>query len=117
MIEPKTATEDMMYCTSRVVGFNSNGDEFKTGTGFFYQFPISDGDDRNIPLLVTNKHVVDGVAQAEFLIHTIEGIARDVERLARQARAAGFSVTAYILEMAVEEARKEARTVKAHRRT
>jgi hypothetical protein len=39
-----------------------------------------------------------------------EGIAREVERLSRQARAAGLSVTAYILELAVEEARKEART-------
>ena len=39
-----------------------------------------------------------------------EGIAQDVERLSRRARAAGLSVTAYILELAVEEARKEART-------
>jgi hypothetical protein len=38
-----------------------------------------------------------------------EGIAREVERLSRRARAAGLSVTAYILELAVEEARKEAR--------
>jgi hypothetical protein len=37
-----------------------------------------------------------------------EGIARDVERLSHQARAAGLSVTAYILGLAVEEARKEA---------
>jgi hypothetical protein len=39
-----------------------------------------------------------------------EHIAREVERLSRRARAAGLSVTAYILELAVEEARKEART-------
>ena len=39
-----------------------------------------------------------------------EGIAREVERLSRQARAAGLSVTAYILELAVKEAQKEART-------
>jgi hypothetical protein len=39
-----------------------------------------------------------------------EGIAREVERLSRRARAAGLSVTAYILELAVKEARKEART-------
>ena len=39
-----------------------------------------------------------------------EGIAREVERLSRRARAAGLSVTAYILGLAVEEARKEART-------
>ena len=40
----------------------------------------------------------------------IEGIAQDVERLSRRARAAGLSVTAYIVELAVKEARKEART-------
>jgi len=39
-----------------------------------------------------------------------EGIAREVERLSRRARGAGLSVTAYILGLAVEEARKEART-------
>jgi hypothetical protein len=39
-----------------------------------------------------------------------ESIAREVERLSRRARAAGLSVTAYILGLAVEEARKEAGT-------
>jgi hypothetical protein len=39
-----------------------------------------------------------------------EGLAQDVELLARRASAAGLSVTAYILELAVEEARKEAKT-------
>jgi hypothetical protein len=39
-----------------------------------------------------------------------EGIAQDIERLSRRARAAGLSVTAYILELAVKEAQKEART-------
>jgi hypothetical protein len=37
-----------------------------------------------------------------------ESIVRDVERLARRSRAAGLAVTAYILELAVEEARKDA---------
>jgi len=41
-----------------------------------------------------------------------EGIAQEIERLSRRARAAGLSVTAYILGLAVEEARKEARTEK-----
>ena len=39
-----------------------------------------------------------------------EGIAREVERLSRRASAAGLAVTAYILRLAVEEARKEATT-------
>jgi hypothetical protein len=36
-----------------------------------------------------------------------EGIAQEIERLARRAVAADLPVTAYILELAVEEARKE----------
>jgi hypothetical protein len=39
-----------------------------------------------------------------------ENIAREVERLSHRARSAGLSVTAYILGLAVEEARKEVRT-------
>jgi hypothetical protein len=39
-----------------------------------------------------------------------EGIAQDIEQLSRRARAAGLSVTAYILGLAVEEARNKART-------
>ena len=35
-----------------------------------------------------------------------EGIAQDVERLSRRARAAGLSVTAYILELSQEAARR-----------
>jgi hypothetical protein len=70
MIEPTTITEQLMYSTARIVGLNSNGAPFKTGTGFFYQFPVAAGDPRNVPILVTNKHVVEGVAQAEFVIHT-----------------------------------------------
>ena len=70
MIEPTTVTEHMMYSTARIVGKNANGMPFKTGTGFFYQLPVAAGDVRDVPLLVTNKHVLDGTAQAEFLIHT-----------------------------------------------
>ena len=37
-----------------------------------------------------------------------EDIAQEVERLARRARSTGLSVTGYILQLAVEEVRKEA---------
>jgi hypothetical protein len=39
-----------------------------------------------------------------------ETIAQEAERLSRRARASGLSITAYILALAIEEARKEART-------
>jgi hypothetical protein len=39
-----------------------------------------------------------------------ESIVREVEQLARRARAADLLVTAYILELALEEARRDVRT-------
>jgi hypothetical protein len=51
--------------------------------------------------------------EAEFwrqdAVTKAESIARDIEQLAWRARAARLSVTAYILEMAAKEARKELR--------
>jgi hypothetical protein len=45
-----------------------------------------------------------------------EGIAQDIEQLSRRARAAGLSVTAYILGLAVErlEKRQGLRTEKSN---
>jgi hypothetical protein len=37
-----------------------------------------------------------------------ESVAQDIDRLIRRARAAGLSATAYILELAAQEARGEA---------
>ena len=41
----------------------------------------------------------DSIAKAE-------NVARDIDRLVGRARAAGLSVTAYLLELAAEEARR-----------
>jgi hypothetical protein len=70
MIEPRTVTEQMMYTTARIVGVNASGAAFKTGTGFFYHFPVAAGDTRSVPILVTNKHVIEGVTNADFVVHT-----------------------------------------------
>ena len=69
-IAPVTVTEQLMYCTARIVGRNAANVEIKIGTGFFFQLPIAGGDNQVMPLLITNKHVIDGVAYAEFVIHT-----------------------------------------------
>ncbi len=69
MIEPITVTEQMMYSTARVVGINGDGKAFKTDR-ILYHFPPTIGDNRNVPILVTNKHVIDSVTFADFIIHT-----------------------------------------------
>jgi hypothetical protein len=51
------------------------------------------------------------ISEQEFwqldLIAKAETVAHDIDRLITRARAAGLSVTAYILELAAQEARKE----------
>ena len=41
--------------------------ESKTGTGFFYSYEFKDG--RQIPFLITNYHVVEGLTQGHFEVH------------------------------------------------
>lgn len=71
MIEPVTPTENMMYTTARMVGLDSAEKEQQFGTGFFYQFPVADNDDRKIPVLVTNNHVINGASKIGFMVHTV----------------------------------------------
>lgn len=68
LIEPTTVAEHLMYCTARVVGAVPNSKDVKTGTGFFFSFPAEDK--IVVPVLITNKHVIEGTAGLEFLIHT-----------------------------------------------
>jgi hypothetical protein len=57
-----------MYSTSRIVGSIPNSSHFKTGTGFFFIFPAEGGE--YVPALITNKHVIEGTASLQFLVHT-----------------------------------------------
>jgi hypothetical protein len=66
MFEPVSAAEQMMYATVRILGQLSNG-AITTGTGFIYNAPAKGG---TAPLLITNKHVIDGAVALEFAVHT-----------------------------------------------
>ena len=68
MIEPKTIAEQLMYSTARIVGYIPNSTNIKTGSGFFFNFPTDDG--QQVPVLFTNKHVIEDTERLEFLIHT-----------------------------------------------
>lgn len=70
MIEPVTPTEEMMYSTARIMGLDNQGRETQFGSGFFYQFRVGKNDDRNIPVLITNKHVVADARKTAFVVHT-----------------------------------------------
>lgn len=51
-----SVSEKIMHSTIRVEVLNESGVIVSTGTGFFFSFSL--GDDKNIPVIVTNKHVV-----------------------------------------------------------
>jgi hypothetical protein len=68
MIKPQTITEELMFVTARlesVVGNKVIG----TGTGFFYNHNVKSDPGKHIPLLVTNKHVVQGADKVRLLMH------------------------------------------------
>lgn len=67
MIEPTSVTDQMMYCTVRIVGRIAGTTNFKTGTGFFYNLRMPDGG--IAPILITNNHVIDGTDTLEFRMH------------------------------------------------
>jgi hypothetical protein len=64
-VDPKSASEQMLYATARITGILDQG--FQRGTGFFYS--VTSGS-QNIILLVTNNHVVRGAKTTSFRLHT-----------------------------------------------
>jgi hypothetical protein len=68
-MQPSTITEQLMYTTIRLVVPSNNG----CGTGFFFRF--SYGESLSVPIIVTNKHVVNYKVQetVQFLVHTDMG--------------------------------------------
>lgn len=57
-----------MHSTIRVEVLNESGLIVSTGTGFFFSFTL--GGNKNIPVIVTNKHVVRG-ARIGRLVFTV----------------------------------------------
>lgn len=71
-IEAKTISEQMLYSTVRIVA--SNGGK---GTGFFFTFSV---DGKNVPIIITNKHVVNynDKENVNFSLHIKDGEPMDV---------------------------------------
>jgi hypothetical protein len=51
-------------CTVRVEASGPGGSS--VGTGYFYNFPL--GAARNLPVIITNKHVIEGAARLRLLV-------------------------------------------------
>lgn len=52
IMNPIGISEELLYCTTRIVTDTS------VGTGFIFSFPIENSEEV-IPILITNKHVID----------------------------------------------------------
>ena len=60
-----SAAEQLMHTTVRLECELADGG-ISTGTGFFFAFRVGDG--QQIPLIVTNKHVVEGATSGTFVL-------------------------------------------------
>lgn len=68
MIEPMTLTERLLFTTVRIQTRTASGTT-GTGTGFFFTFAATSRPGANIPVVVTNKHVVAGAVAGTFTVH------------------------------------------------
>lgn len=59
-----STSEQLCFCTTRIETEDASGNRY-SGTGFFYNLRI---DDKDIPLIVTNKHVVRNMVKGNFCI-------------------------------------------------
>ncbi|MEX0909791.1 MAG: serine protease [Candidatus Paceibacterota bacterium] len=76
MMKPQTTSEQMLYSTVRLEASNGS-----TGTGFFFNFKFAEN--KNVPVIITNKHVVNGNENesVKFFLHTKEGDAPADEKI------------------------------------
>ena len=58
MFKPTDITEDLLFCTTRIETKNGS-----CGTGFFLSFKFGD---KQVPIVVTNKHVVENNPNCPF---------------------------------------------------
>lgn len=66
MIIPVSPGEQLLFSTVRIVAYISDK-ETSIGTGFFFNFKIDDK--RIAPVLITNKHVLEGASKAILCFH------------------------------------------------
>lgn len=63
-METLSILEQLRFCTTRIETEDSSGNKY-SGTGFFFELTV---DDKIVPLLITNKHVVEGMEKGWFRI-------------------------------------------------
>lgn len=70
-----TIDEQLIRTTTRIVAIGK--DFVSTGTGFFYQFVV---DNKNVPVIVTNKHVLEGASVVELNLSCLDDETKTIKR-------------------------------------
>lgn len=65
-LKPETISELLLFSTVRIESTRANGAK-SCGTGFFFNHILDEK--RMVPLIVTNKHVVQGADKGSFHVH------------------------------------------------
>jgi hypothetical protein len=67
-LNPTSLAEYLMYITVKINLHDTIGNRTGSGTGFYFDYVSEDG--RVMPLIVTNRHVVEGEWGNSFKVHT-----------------------------------------------
>lgn len=70
MIKPTRPVDKLLFTTVRIEITKASGKR-GAGTGFFFNYKL-DGD-KILPLIITNRHVVEGAVQGRFQLHESQG--------------------------------------------
>ncbi|TWB75270.1 trypsin-like peptidase [Nitrospirillum amazonense] len=60
--------ENVAYCTTKIIGVGEGRKPINTGTGFIFGY--DSGSNGSVPVLITNKHVVEGTKEIAIRLHT-----------------------------------------------
>ena len=80
MITPVSITEQLLFTTVRIIAEEESGSE-GVGTGFFFDATVDQT--RILPLIVTNKHVVQNARTGRFQLHEADDSGPQLRPLGR----------------------------------
>jgi hypothetical protein len=80
VITPVSITEELLFTTVRIIAEEESGRE-RVGTGFFFDATVDQT--RILPLIVTNKHVVQNARTGRFQLHEADDSGPQLRPLGR----------------------------------
>ncbi len=66
MLKDNSITTQLLFGTVRIIAKDAQGNP-SYGTGFFFNFKVDE--ERQVPVIITNNHVVSGAVSGTFFVH------------------------------------------------